>query len=214
MEINNDFEGDHLGQFSTYGDSKVPIVSIGTINPRVADSSASVNRHRKDDLLTAKLQFGEPPIPPPRRTISKIRELFKETVSPHIIGGYELISFEMNSKVMEEGKAFAREIQSDEPCAHDDDDTVITNITNDDDDDSDDEDFDPAEDDDEECLLDTDLEREYMLHFESEEDEGGAAASEESNEFPLLEQYGIDPFDMSDENRNKRERLRGVAAGH
>ena len=131
------------GQFSTYGDSRAPIVSIGTINPRVAECSANANRHRLDDLLSAKLQFGEPPIPPPRRAISKFRETFKEAVSSHIIGGYELISFEINSKVLEEGKAFARDIQSDEPCAHDDgdDDTVITIVTIDDDDDSDDEDF-------------------------------------------------------------------------
>ena len=176
------------GQFSTYGDSRAPIVSIGTINPRVAECSANANRHRLDDLLTAKLQFGEPPIPPPRRAISKFRETFKEAVSSHIIGGYELISFEINSKVLEEGKAFARDIQSDEPCAHDDgdDDTVITIVTIDDDDDSDDEDFDSAEDDDDECLLDNDMEREYMLHFESEENEGGIAESQESNAYPLL----------------------------
>lgn len=215
--IMNEKEIARTGQFSTYGRARTPIVSIGTINPRVADSAIE-NRFKWDDMLTAKLQFSEPPIPPPRRAIVKHREAFKNAISPHVLGGYELISFEINSKALEDGKVFAREIGSDEPCAcdNDDDDTVETAATGGLEDDSDDEDFDPAEDGDDGCLLDDDIERNFMLYFEREDDDddgetaaAGATASNEPVKFPLLGRLGINPNNEDDGDRDTMERLMG-----
>ena len=110
------------GKITTYGTDKAIIVSIGTINPTRSEN-ANKNRHRWNDIMTAEDQFSStPPIPPPRRNSYHFRAKFQQAVAPHIMGGYELLHWQVNRAILEQGTKFAIAIGSDEACARYNDD--------------------------------------------------------------------------------------------
>ena len=204
---------DDSGKMTTYGSDKTIVVSIGTMNPTRSEN-ANKNRHRWNDIMTADDQFSStPPIPPPRRNSFNLRVKFQQAVAPHIMGGYELLHWQANRSILEQGKKFAVAIGSDEACVHyndDDDDandeessTMIDAAVLEDDDD--DEDYVPAEDEHIDSVLDDEAEREFLQHYEEEhritdEKEGPI-------EFHLLKRFGIDP---NNEKKGDRDELKKI----
>ena len=105
---------DDTGKMTTYGNDKTIVVSIGTMNP-VRAERANESRYRWNDIMTAEQQFlSMPPIPPPRRNSFNLRVKFQQAVAPHIMGGYELLHWQANRSILEQGKKFAVAIGSDE----------------------------------------------------------------------------------------------------
>ena len=111
---------DDTGRITTYGSDRTIVVSIGTMNPVKAER-ANKSRFRWNDIMTVEQQFSStPPIPPPRRNSFKLRVKFQQAVAPHIMGGYDLLQWESNREILEQGEKFARAIGSDEARYNDD----------------------------------------------------------------------------------------------
>ena len=205
---------DDTGRITTYGGDRTIVVSIGTMNPVKAER-ANKSRFRKNDIMTVEQQFSsKPPIPPPRRNSFKLRVKFQQAVAPHIMGGYDLLQWESNREILEQGKRFATAIGSDEARYNDDNDDANDDATSTMkdaaalEDDNDDDDYDPADDEHIDSLIDEEAEKEFLEQYEQEH--GVMDEKEEPIvEFFFLKRIGIDPNNMKEGDEEKLKKIGG-----